>query len=123
VAYANKIIQRRRRRAARKQAAKARTRLWIAIFAVAVLVLVVLPATVLAGGGIGMYWRATQALPQPQQTIYVDSMIGPSQLYDRSGQTLLFSVQDPLGDEREWIELETLPPYLIDATLMMEDPD
>ena len=95
----------------------------MAIFGVALLALVVLPITVLVGGGIGMYWRATQALPLPQQTIYVDPIVGPSELYDRTGGTLLFSVQDPLGDQREWIELETLPPYLIDATLMMEDPD
>ena len=87
------------------------------------LVLVVLPASILLGGAAIMYSRATENLPDPQATIYLDPIVGPTELYDRSGAALLFSVQDPLGDQRQWIPLESLPPYLVDATLLMEDPN
>jgi len=85
-------------------------------------VLVIIPAGVAASGASVMYWRSANGLPQPLDTIYLDPIIGPTQFYDRSGQTLLFSVQDPLGDEREWITLETLPSYVMQATLSTEDP-
>jgi hypothetical protein len=69
-----------------------------------------------------MYTQAVAEMPQPVDTIYLDPIVGPTRLYDRNGQTLLFSVQDPLGDQRAWIPLDSLPPYVIDATLLMEDP-
>ena len=123
MASATRILQRRRRREARKQAAQASARLWAGIVIVAVLVLVVLPVSILLGGAAIMYSQATQDLPDPQATIYLDPIVGPTELYDRSGSSLLFSVQDPLGDQRQWIPLESLPPYLVDATLLMEDPN
>ena len=70
-----------------------------------------------------MYTQAVAGMPAPLDTIYLDPIVGPTQLYDRSGQTLLFSVQDPLGDERSWVSLDSLPPYVVNATLLMEDPD
>lgn len=123
MASATRIIQRRRRREERQRQAQGRTRLWLAIIIIAVFALLVLPASILIGGAAGMYWRATRDLPDPQATIYLDPIVGPTRLYDRSGQTLLFSVQDPLGDERQWMALESLPSYLIEATLLTEDPN
>lgn len=119
---ATQIIQRRRRRAQRRQARHNRNRLWGAIIGVLLLALVVLPGATLAGGALAMYAQAVRALPEPLDTIYLDPIVGPTQLYDRSGETLLFSVQDPLGDERSWIALDSLPSYVVDATLLMEDP-
>jgi membrane carboxypeptidase/penicillin-binding protein len=88
-----------------------------------VLVLVVIPASVALGGAISIYNDATRALPEPLATIYLDPIVGPTQLYDQTGTTLLFSVQDPLGDERQWLPLSALPEYVVDATLLTEDPD
>lgn len=116
------IIQRRRRRMARRLAAQQRARLWVSIFTVLITALLIVPALVFVGGGLWMYAQAARALPQPLDTIYLDPIVGPTQLLDRSGQVRLFSVQDPLGDQRAWVALETLPPYVIDATLLAEDP-
>lgn len=69
------------------------------------------------------YLQLTAELPQPESTIYLDPAVGASQIYDRSGQTLLWSVVDPLGDDRSWVSLDRLPPYLATATLLREDPD
>ncbi len=99
-----------------------RSQLLLAVFGGLVLIFGVLPAAIAIGGAIGMYQRAAQALPDPLATIYLDPIVGPTRLYDRSGETLLFEVQDPLGDEREWLTLERLPTYAVDATLLMEDP-
>jgi membrane peptidoglycan carboxypeptidase len=85
--------------------------------------LLVLPGMALAGGAVYMYTQAVVGMPAPLDTIYLDPIVGPTQLYDRSGQTLLFSVQDPLGDERAWVSLDSLPQYVVNATLLMEDPD
>jgi membrane peptidoglycan carboxypeptidase len=119
---ATQIIQRRHRRAARRRAQQDRVRLWMGILLALALALIVLPGMAFAGGAVVMYSQAVAAMPAPLDTIYLDPIVGPTQLYDRSGQTLLFSVQDPLGDERAWVPLESLPPYVVDATLLMEDP-
>jgi penicillin-binding protein 1A len=117
------IIQRRRRRAERRQAQQDRVRLWMSILVALAFALIVLPSAALAGGAVYMYTQSVAGMPAPLDTIYLDPIVGPTQLYDRSGQTLLFSVQDPLGDERAWVSLDSLPPYVVNATLLMEDPD
>lgn len=119
---ATQIIQRRRRREERRQAQQNRVRLWVGILLALAFALIVLPSGAFAGGAVYMYTQAVAGMPAPLDTIYLDPIVGPTQLYDRSGQTLLFSVQDPLGDEREWVSLDSLPPYVVDATLLMEDP-
>ncbi len=117
------VIRRRRARLARRRALQSRSRGWLAILLVSVILLVVVPAGVAFGGAAVLYWGAVGALPEPQDTLYLDPIIGPTQLYDRTGQTLIYSVEDPLGDERAWLSLADLPPYVAQATLIVEDPD
>lgn len=83
---------------------------------------VILPLGAGAGVALNYYQQFAQTLPSPQSSIYQDPVIGTTALYDRSGQTLLWQVADPLGDSREWISLDALPPALIHATLLREDP-
>lgn len=122
MATVTQIIQRRRRREERRHAIQTRNRWWFVIGLALFSLLVIAPVSIVAGGGGVMYWRATRDLPQPLDTIAINASTGATQLFDRSGETLLFAVQDPLGDQRAWIDLDSLPPYLIDATLVMEDP-
>ncbi|NLX43046.1 MAG: penicillin-binding protein [Chloroflexi bacterium] len=44
-----------------------------------------------------------------------------TRLYDRTGQHLLYEIIPPDGGRRTWVSLDTLPQYLIDATIVMED--
>ncbi len=122
MATVTQIIQRRRRRQSRRQKFEARRQIGLLIGLVLFAVLVIIPAGVAASGAGVMYWRSASDLPQPLDTIYLDPIVGPTQFYDRSGQALLFSVQDPLGDERAWTSLDTLPAYVMEATLSAEDP-
>ncbi len=115
------IIRRKRSRKARQRIQQQRTSIWgLLILTVVVLVVVVPLAVILGLAGI-LYTQAASNLPTPAETIYLDPIIGATQLYDRTGSTLIYSVEDPLGNQRRWIELEALPDYVISATLLMED--
>jgi membrane peptidoglycan carboxypeptidase len=123
VASVAQVIRRRRQRQARRRAVQSKNQRWLAILFTAITVIILVPGGVALGGAVVLYWGAVGTLPTPTDTIYLDPIIGPTQLYDRSGQTLIFSVQDPLGDQRAWVSLDTLPAYVAQATLMMEDPN
>lgn len=117
------LIRRRRARKNRLKDQRTRTRTWGGVVAGVLLLLVGLPFVTL-GGLMGLlYWQAVQVLPTPAQTLFTEGVIGTTELYDRSGRTLLFAVSDPLGDTRVWIRLEDMPTALLQATLLMEDDD
>jgi penicillin-binding protein 1C len=44
-----------------------------------------------------------------------------TQIYDRTGTVLLWEVLDPRGGNRQVVTLEQISPYLIDATIALED--
>lgn len=117
------IIRRRRRRKKMKTKKHADQQNWSLFAGILILLLIMGPATLLGTIVVSAVVRAQDMLPEPRTTIFRDPVIGATEIYDADGQTLLFSVRDPLGDERTWIELDDLPEVLIDATLVAEDPD
>lgn len=44
-----------------------------------------------------------------------------SVLYDRTGQTVIYEVIDPLGGDRRWIRFDAVPEYFLQATVAIED--
>jgi membrane peptidoglycan carboxypeptidase len=114
------IIRRRRARKARRRTAQATNRRWLSLVSVIVFLIVVLPAGVTLGGAAWLYLDAVRNLPTPEQSVAQGPVVGPTQLYDRSGGTLLFTAQEPGGEN--WLTLDTLPPYVLQAMLIMEDP-
>lgn len=88
-----------------------------------VLLLLVVPVVTAAVFTVVLYWWLVGDLPEPADTVYADPVVGATQLYDRSGATRLFTIEDPLGDAREWVRLADLPPHVVAATLRWEDPD
>ncbi|NWF69660.1 MAG: transglycosylase domain-containing protein [Chloroflexi bacterium] len=117
------VIRRRRNRRAARKAAAQRGRVWAAGAVFAVLLGVIAPLMGVFGLVGWFYVRALALLPAPESTIYLDPLVGATELYDREGRLLLYSVLDPLGDERVWLTLDEMPPYLRQATLLAEDPD
>jgi len=115
------IVRRRHNRKQRRHHATVRTRIWGAGIALALALLVLLPVGGVMGVSAVLYGQAASRLVSPSQTIYTDPIIGTTELYDRSGQTLLFSVSDPLGNDRAIVPLKELPTSIIQSTLMMED--
>ena len=117
------IIRRKRARKARQRTQNQRSRLWMLLVFMITGVIVVVPLAVILGVAGLLYIQAVNAMPTPAETIYLDPIIGATELYDRTGGTLIYTVEDPLGNQRRWIELEALPDYVVSATLLMEDSD
>lgn len=117
------IIRRKRARKARQQEQRQRSSIWMALVLMIAGVLFIVPLVVILGVAGLLYIQAVNAMPTPAETIYLDPIIGATELYDRTNGTLIYTVEDPLGNQRRWIELEALPDYVISATLLMEDPD
>jgi penicillin-binding protein 1A len=113
------IIRRRRNRKARQNHSRSRSQIWAYFVFGGIAVLLLIPLSLLSF----LYLRAVQYFPSPADTIYLDPIIQTTNFYERTGSVLLYSVQDPLGDERLWVDVETLPEYVLSATLQMEDPD
>ncbi len=114
------IIRRRRARKARHSAAQTRSRLWWGFIGFLLLVGVVIPVGVTVGGAALVYLNATRNVPTPQDSLTRTPAAGVTELYDRSGQTLL--LQDQSGQARAWATLNDLPAYALQATLLAEDP-
>ncbi|MBC7813101.1 MAG: transglycosylase domain-containing protein, partial [Burkholderiales bacterium] len=123
MASAIQIMRRRRERREKRHRRTVRRAVSAVVIILAVVFLGILPTTIAVGGAAVLYAQGARGLPAPMDTISIDPMIGPTRLYDRNGETLLFSVQDPLGDERTWISLDAIPPFVAQATLITEDPD
>src|SRR5688572_20541482 len=117
------IIRRRRNRKDRRQHQQSRSRIWYGLTTVVLLLLVIVPVGVGTGITAMVYLRAASTLTRTPDDTTLDSMAGTTELYDRSGETLLFRVSDPLGDNRRTIDIKTLSPYVLQATLQIEDPD
>lgn len=114
------IIRRRRARKARQRTQRQRSSIWMLLIFGLTLIVVVVPMAMILGVAGMLYIQAVNAMPSPAETIYLDPIIGATELYDRTGGTLIYTVEDPLGNQRRWIELEALPDYVVSATLLME---
>lgn len=122
MANAVKIIQRKRRRLERRAEKQQRQRVWWGAAAAFFSLFVLLPGTALAGSTAWLYWQGVGDLGTPQDSLAITPVEGPTRLYDRSGETLLYTVEDVLGENRRWQTLDTLPQSVIQATLLWEDP-
>ncbi|MCA9914261.1 MAG: penicillin-binding protein, partial [Anaerolineae bacterium] len=117
------IIRRRRNRKQYRAQTRTRSRIWLGLVIGLLALAILVPTGIILGLAGWLYFQAAAQMPTPAETIYLDPIIGPTNFYDRTGSELLYAVVDPLGDERQWIELDDLPPYVVSATLRQEDPD
>ncbi|MFN8448315.1 MAG: transglycosylase domain-containing protein [Anaerolineae bacterium] len=114
------ITRRRHKRQARREAEQTRRRLWVTLLSAALLVLVVLPGGAALVGAGAIYWQAVQNLPVPGAVASTGA--APTEFYDSTGATLVYTLQNPLGDVGSWTPLDELPPSVVSATLAAEDP-
>ncbi len=117
------IIRRRRNHKQRQRRDNTRSQLWSALIFGGTAIAIIGPIVSILGFAGFLYFRAVNFMPSPADTIYLDPIVASTNLYDRTGNTLLYAVQDPLGDNRQWVTIESLPEYLVNATVQMEDPD
>lgn len=88
---------------------------------IALLMLVILPGSAAVGGAAIIYWQAVENLPTPGEN--PTAIVAPTEFYDSTGATLVYTLQNPLGDTGSWVSINTLSPYLVSATLAAEDPN
>ena len=115
------IIRRRRNRKRRGQHDARRSALWLTVVVFLPLALVLTPPLALLGLSVWLYAQAASYMPTPQATVLLDSSQGLTRFYDRDGLHEIHRVDDPLGDRRRWLRLADLPPYVVDAALLVED--
>ncbi len=117
------IIRRRHNRKRRAQREARRSALWLTIVFILPLTLTLTPPLALLGLSVWLYVQAASHLPTPQETVFLNRDQGLTRFYDRDGLREIHRVDDPLGDRRRWLRLEDLPPYVVDAALLMEASD
>lgn len=123
MASATQIIRRRRRRAGHKQARRTRSAFWWSLAVAAILVVFVLPAGAAVAGAAVMYAGPAREVPSPEASVRALTSGNVTRFFDRANTTLIYSLQDPLGDRRRWVSVDTLPPFVPALTLLLEDPD
>ena len=120
VAY---IIRRRRARKARQRSQRRRSAIWIFLTLVLPTMLVVTPVLVAVALAVWLYAQAASYFPVDPQAVAPIAEKRVTQFYERSSQLPIYALEDPLGEQRRWIELEEFPDYLVSATLLVEDRD
>lgn len=123
------IVWRRRNRQERQRALQAQRRVWTIFFGAMFVVFFMVPLGGAVTAAALTYAQAAAYLP-PAGDDLVSSLRAmaaeagtTTEFYDASGGQLLFRARDPLADALAWTTLDTLPPYVIDAALIAEDPD
>lgn len=83
---------------------------------------VILPVSVVVGA-VGISYSQTLALlPNERTLVSVEPILGETQLYDSSEQTLLLSLRESNLNSNTWLRLSDMPETVWRATLLWEDP-
>jgi len=125
-----RIIASRRRRRAQAQRSPIQQFSRFAIGLIAVLGLILAVGAIV---GAIAYADLTQGLPSPDELAYLleppnGQLLQPTRLYDRSGEHLLLTLENPHIAERRYLPLDEtesahLPTVLVEAVIASLDPD
>ena len=83
------IIRRKRARKTRHKTQRQRSSVWMLLIFAVVTFIVVVPLSIILGVAGLLYTQAVHYMPSPAETIYLDPIVGATELYDRSGTTLI----------------------------------
>lgn len=99
----------------------------IILGAVGVLIVGTLAGILIAIGSVALYavnayGEYAKNLPAPEKVSQQQSIqFKTTKIYDRTGKVLLYELFDPSGGNRTNVALERISPYLINATVALED--
>ncbi len=122
----SKIFLHRRRQ---ERIRRAQTPVWKKLIGVAAVIFILFTAltvTVAASGAAvagGVYYYFTRNLPDPSTIVTEQENFETVKIYDRTGQVLLYESIDPrpFRGDRTYVTLTQISPYLINATIALED--
>jgi len=115
------IIRRRHSRKRRRVKGARRSAFWSIVIIGIPLALAMTPLLAGLALSLWLYLAAASHMPPPQATVFFDQAPGRTRFLDASGERLIHTVADPLGEKRRWLALEELPPQLVAATALAED--
>ncbi len=118
VAY---IIRRRHARKQRKRSQSRRAAFWLALIVGVPALICLLPLIAALGLAIWLYAQAASAFPPTDALTVPDPERSVTRFFDRSGETLIYTVKDPLGEERNSVTLEGIPDFVGALTLAAEN--
>ncbi len=121
-----KIFIHRRRQDRIRRGQTATWKKVIGIAAVVLAIFMILSATVAASGAAvagGVYYYFTRNLPDPTTIATEQENFETVKIYDRTGEVLLYESIDPrpFRGDRTYVTLDQVSPYLINATVALED--
>ncbi len=121
-ALSARIVQKRRdRRNARKQRQSRRTIGFVTSLIVGGTLGLILLVSASGAALLGIYWYYARTLPPAEAIIKTREQFETTLIYDRTGQTVLYQVIDPLNGDRQWTPVTDIPRDLINATIAIED--
>lgn len=120
------IIHQRLARRAKVRHGNQRTLRALAGAALTVALVGVLGLTATVGVLFSIYNYYTRDLPSASDLRAAfdpsnEEFFQTTQIFDRTGQHLLYEVIDPRGGDRQYVTYAQLPPYVISATVALED--
>lgn len=97
----------------------------VGVFAIVILSLVAAVAMSVAGSVItviNVYAEYARDLPEPAKlSQQASTQFKTTKIYDRTGKIVLYELFDPTGGNRTNVSLAKISPYLINATIALED--
>ena len=118
----NIVLSRQRRRQQKKKLSPLGlfVRLFSGLFTCGCLTLFIFTVAV-AGGAVTAYNYVTRDLPDPDEIQRAEEDFETTIIYDSSGGVALYEVIDPHAGDRSWVSIDRISPYLICATIALED--
>lgn len=117
-----RVARQRRRRRQQHQVDTPRVLRWSLAVVVTLVGLMVVTALLAIAASFLIYHYYAQQLPPPQDIIAAEEeAFLTTELYDRTGQNVIYEVIDPLGGDRRWVGIDDIPQYFLDATVAIED--
>ncbi len=116
------IIKKRKFRRSQKNQRQFKDQMSLLLLLVFLFFGVILPLSVVVGAVGISYSQAVALLPNERTLVSVDPILGETQLYDATEQTLLLSLQETGDNSTTWLSLDEMPETVWQATLLWENP-
>lgn len=117
-----RIIRQRRKHRIRRSGSAAKVGRWLGCsFGTLIMTLVLVVVGTLTSL-MGVYAAYARRLPPPEAIVSAQAeTFQTSIFYDRTGTFKIYEVIDPNGGDRQYVTLNEVPQYFLDATIAIED--
>lgn len=115
------IIRRRHARKHRKSTQNRRAGCWLALIVGVPALICLLPLIAALVLAVWLYAQAAITFPSTAALVDLDPENRVTRFFDRSGRSVIYTVQDPLGEKRRPVRLGEIPGFVGDLTRVAEN--